>query len=55
MSKPRKNKKLTAEVDRLRAALTRLGSMEAFDVATSAVSDEIKMRVDFARAALQPS
>lgn len=45
---------LMAENERLRAALTRLGSMEAFDVATANVPDEIKMRVDFARAALQP-
>ncbi len=37
----------------LRAKLERLGSNEAFDVATADISDELKMRIDFARAALR--
>lgn len=41
---------LSAQLAVSQAALARLGSMEAFDVATANVSKEEKMRIDFARA-----
>tara|TARA_R100001530_G_scaffold13727_7_gene12588 strand:+ start:5465 stop:5761 length:297 start_codon:yes stop_codon:yes gene_type:complete len=40
------------EIERLRKVIARLGSNEAFDVATANVSKEEKMRRDFACAAL---
>ncbi len=40
------------EIVRLRAVIERLGSNEAFDLPTSNVSREEKMRMDFARKAL---
>lgn len=42
------------EIERLRIIIARLGSSEAFDVSTSDISDELKMRMDYARAAIQP-
>ena len=43
------------QIERLTAVIDRLGSNEAFDVATSNVPKELDMRLDFARAALSPS
>jgi len=49
---------LLAEIDRLKAALARLGSCEAFVMACGLGPDmrsrEIVARIDYARAALQP-
>ena len=45
--------RLREERDRLRDALTRLASTEAFDIATAEIPVELSMRIDFARAALR--
>lgn len=41
------------ETTRLTEALRRLGMNKAFDLPTADVSDELKMRMDFARAAVK--
>lgn len=46
-------KKLCLERDELRAALKRLGSMEAFYMPTVHVPTEAKMRIDYARTELK--